>query len=160
MSAHCVDELTEAARDGDQARLEALLADGVGVNEVDTDGDTALLMAAMEGDMGCLKVRLAAGAYVDFMREDGGWTPLMVSASEGHLECVKVLVAAGALLHLEDEEGRTAEDLAWAMAEKEVEAFLAATRREQRAAWEAKRNAERLAEVLPEGPKENEKGRL
>jgi ankyrin repeat protein len=86
--------LVEAARKGDVARVEALLAKGVPVDE-HCDHKSALREAAAEGHVALVRRLLAAGADVNAV----SWTnrsALGAAAVAGHAAVVRELVAAGA----------------------------------------------------------------
>lgn len=145
MSTYAGDDLCQAARDGDLARVEALLAEGVDVDADNADGNTALIQSTSHLD--CLKALLSAGADVDAQGRKG-MTALMVAASNGNLDAVERLLEAGADEGLEDEAGRTYEN----HAEGEVREWLQQEAREE--------DVERLDQTLPEGNEETRKGRF
>lgn len=87
--------LVDAARDGDVARVKALVGAGARVNlAVDGDG-TALIAAARNGDRAMVDALLALGADVNRASDSDG-TPLIAAAAAGHLPIVEHLIAMGA----------------------------------------------------------------
>ncbi len=86
--------LAAAARAGDVARVERMLAEGIDPSSAPVSLD-ALHGAADAGHEDVVAVLLAAGMAVD-RREEGYFTPLISAAYAGHLGVVKRLVAAGA----------------------------------------------------------------
>jgi ankyrin repeat protein len=54
--------LIEAAKYGEVRRIQALIAEGVDVNDADAAGETALIMASSAGQMDAVEVLLNAGA--------------------------------------------------------------------------------------------------
>jgi len=52
----------DAARDGNLVEVRRMIAEGVNVNDKDSDGDTALVYATIVGDEGCANALIAAGA--------------------------------------------------------------------------------------------------
>ena len=99
-------ELRVAAESGNLARLRAILASGVDVDEPLFYGRTALHWAAINGRTACLKALLAAGASVHSRCEHGG-TPLYHASRHGHAACVHALIAAGSDVHRADRDGWT-----------------------------------------------------
>ena len=87
--------LWSAARDGDAARVAALLKQDADVNAHHPDGGTPLIKAATHGHREVVEALLAAGAKVDD-KDAEGWTALMWSGEFGKLETVEVLLKAGA----------------------------------------------------------------
>lgn len=89
-------DLIEAARTGDAAAVEALLAKGADVNaKDDRTGGTALMFAALEGHTDVVRLLVAAGADVNAEYEEGT-TPSMLAARMGHPAVVQLLEEAGA----------------------------------------------------------------
>ena len=88
-------DLIEAAKKGDTAAVETLLAKGVKVNARQNDGSTALMVAAFTRHIDALQALLDAGADVN-ARDNSGLTPLMKAKERGHTDIVNMLLAAGA----------------------------------------------------------------
>jgi ankyrin repeat protein len=59
------EDMFEAVRHGQAGGLRAALEAGADVDAKDGNGDTALILAANDGDAECVGVLLAAGADVD-----------------------------------------------------------------------------------------------
>lgn len=87
-------QLVRAAGRGEVGALRQLIQDGAQVNAVDEWGNTALLLAAREGDLETARVLLRAGADVD--GRAGPLTPLGQAALRGHIHLVRLLLRAGA----------------------------------------------------------------
>ena len=87
--------LLSAAKYNDLESLDALLAEGVDVNETTKTGmTTALHLASLNGHNDVVKKLLAAGA--DMSAEDDSFrTPSMCAASAGRLAVMKTLLDAG-----------------------------------------------------------------
>ncbi|MDB4961704.1 MAG: histone-lysine N-methyltransferase EHMT1-like [Myxococcales bacterium] len=101
--------LVLAARDDDDAMLDALLARGVPVK-----GTRAVTAAAKYGRVSALKRLIKVGAAVDTADAgDHDFTPLMVACMENQLEAARVLLAAGARVNARDDDGSTV--LHWAV---------------------------------------------
>ena len=80
--------LLEAAAQGQVDMVDALLkADGIQVNALNEDGNTALGLAAEGGHLDCVK-RLLQHSQI----EPNLATPLVKAAGAGHLEVVKILL--------------------------------------------------------------------
>jgi ankyrin repeat protein len=84
-----------AARGGQPAVVDQLLAAGADANRRNAAGDTALLWAAQEGDLAMVDSLLAAGADLD-LATDAGHTPLLRAVYGGHTTVVQRLLDAGA----------------------------------------------------------------
>lgn len=109
--------LMSASRSYRVAAVAYLLKCGASVDNACTDGVTALHTSVGESpsepeqQTECVKLLIKAGASID-PRTNSGLTPLMSAAWFGCSGSFKVLLEAGASLSLQDEQGRTAEDLA------------------------------------------------
>lgn len=102
------DKLFEAAREGDQASLNTLIASGVEVNFEKNGGWTALMWAANRGHLECVRRLIIAGANVNQATELFSKSALMIAAHEGRVECVRVLIAGGARIDFCNRYGETA----------------------------------------------------
>ena len=112
------DLLRQAAYEGNEQNVEALLGMGVNVNAADAEGRTALVFAAFNGHSNILLELLEAGDF----------TALMHAAAEGHLEVVKVLLANGADPGLKDIDGDDAVAFAQQAGHVEVADFIKGSR--------------------------------
>ncbi|XP_042746863.1 ankyrin repeat domain-containing protein 33B-like [Lagopus leucura] len=86
----------------------------VDVNQQDTEGNTALMMAAQAGHVTIVNYLLNYFPALDVERRDArGLTALMKAAVQGQRDCVTALLLAGADLHAVDPiKGKTARE--WA----------------------------------------------
>jgi hypothetical protein len=104
--------LLDAARAGDQARLEEVLDQGVSASARDEDGKTALhlvLTAAQQPEasrLAALNVLLAKGADAN-VKDAQGVTPLHLAAAAGEAALVEALMSHGANVNVEDASHRT-----------------------------------------------------
>lgn len=87
-------QLIRAAARADVVVLRQLIKDGAQVNAVDEWGNTALLLAAREGDLETARALLRAGADVN--GRAGPFTPLGQAALRGHSHMVRLLLRGGA----------------------------------------------------------------
>lgn len=85
----------DAAKDGDQPALRALLQKKADINVTDPDGSTALFWAAYRDDVEFADTLLRAGAKVN-AANDLGATPLWLAAQNGSSAMVRKLLQAGA----------------------------------------------------------------
>ncbi len=81
-----------AAMEGHSKTVQALLKFRPNVSLRNTAGDSALMMAALKGNLEITDILLDAGAPVNHE----GWTPLLYAAFEGHLNVVERLLERGA----------------------------------------------------------------
>ena len=90
-------DLVDAAKEGDTATMEALLAKGAGVNTKDEDfGKTLIHWAVENRHYVMVKLLIAQGANVNAKDEVSGWTPLHFAALWNLEDMVKLLIAQGA----------------------------------------------------------------
>lgn len=87
-------QLIRAAARADVVVLRQRIKDGAQVNAVDEWGNTALLLAAREGDLETARALLRAGADVN--GRAGPFTPLGQAALRGHSHMVRLLLRGGA----------------------------------------------------------------
>lgn len=97
-----------AARSGNAPTLRALIdAGGIGVDETDADGRTALMHAAAAGWGEGVRMLVAAGAAVN-AKDVVGRTPLSHAVSQANgIEAATVLIAAWCDVNLADAQGVT-----------------------------------------------------
>ena len=137
-SACATSAIVNAARQGDAARVEALLQEGHSGDSRSLDA--ALLAASLQGHADVVRVVLGHGAQVNARdsrgqsplylaswkghrtaaetlldggaevdaREQNGWTPLMIGSAEGFSNIVEFLLERGANPNLRNVYGRTA----------------------------------------------------
>ncbi len=120
-----VDALYEAAGSGDTAKVSALLASGVNLNERTSNGSFALNNAAVENQVDAMRVLLDRGADPNVQNSQGD-TPLICATkyAGGKAATVKMLVEAGTDLAVKDDKGNTALDYAKAKEQQEAVALL------------------------------------
>ena len=92
---HLFKTIHDAAREGDQRRVEARLRKGDSVDSEDDLGATPLYYASRYGHWETAALLLNEGADPDRPTKRGD-TPLFQAAQEGHAQIVKMLLAAGA----------------------------------------------------------------
>jgi cytoskeletal protein RodZ len=85
--------LVMAAESGNLEFVDQLLHSGVGTEQTDAHGRTALLVATLHGDMTMARRLLAAGARVDAV-DAAGDTPLAVARRQGPPELAQLLERA------------------------------------------------------------------
>ena len=133
-------DLSDAARNGDEVSLRALLASGADADAEDEAGVTPLFWAAYQGRAHIVRILIDAGADVNAAMRAGavrttgddqleiarvdGWTALMGAASRGHLDIVRLLIESGAAAFQSGEDGSTALTLAEGSGHQEVYALL------------------------------------
>ena len=103
-------ELIAAVQRGDLATVDRLVAQGVDVDARNAQGDTALMLGAVNGHAGVVRSLLRGAAAVNARRPDGV-TALMQAAWKGQNAVAQVLLEHGAVVDARDSAGRTA--LVW-----------------------------------------------
>lgn len=98
--------LLDAAKNGDKAKLKALVKPGAKVNVTEGDGSTALHWASYRDDLESVDLLIRAGANVN-AANDLGVTPLWAACQNGSLPMVKRLLDAGANPNIKLESGET-----------------------------------------------------
>jgi outer membrane protein assembly factor BamB len=96
-SSELEEELWEAARRGDRARINVLLEQGVDVNAATRYGATALSFAADKGHVEIVKLLLERGADVNSQDTFYEATPLTWALSNGHSDVARVLLENGSV---------------------------------------------------------------
>lgn len=87
--------LAKAAKKGDLATVERLIAEGADLDKRDFRGNTPVYHAASNGHADVVEALAQAGADVD-NDNDFGSTPLHVASRQGHVDVIRVLVTYGA----------------------------------------------------------------
>lgn len=105
----------DAARQGDLATLTRLMNEGVSVYTTNTKGETALMLAAGSGKLGCVNHLIAKGANIT-AKDDFNNNALLYVIYDAHGEaavsCLKSLLEAGADTSAKGMLGMTALQLA------------------------------------------------
>ena len=117
-------EWKHAARRGSIDELERLVAGGADVDARDEHGQTALMLAAVEGHGHVVEWLVEHGAALDHAAKYG-LSALMLAVVNGHVDVARILVRKGADLALRGTgapgfAGKTAMDLAVARGEREL----------------------------------------
>lgn len=100
--------LYRAAAYGMEQNVKHFLAAGAHVNLQNPEGRTAMHIAALNGESGCIRLLInARGVNLNLQAKDG-WTALHIASLYGKVECVKALVEAGADLEIRMKDGCTA----------------------------------------------------
>lgn len=106
----CTDKekaIGNAVANGDTAKVESLLDQGVSPNSKTDDGKTLLMLAAYLGHTDIVKLLINYGADVNAKDQDGK-TALMYAAEKNNVEIGKLLLENGADPNAADNNGRTA----------------------------------------------------
>ena len=85
----------------------ALISAGADVNKKNSDGQTPLMMASIEGNIEIVKALIEAGADVNVMEKGSKFTAVYLASCYGHTEVVKTLIEAGANIHITTAMGNT-----------------------------------------------------
>jgi ankyrin repeat protein len=72
--------------------IDLLIKAGSNVNEVNTRGESAIVMASTDGQVNAVKKLLKARADINITFNERGFTLLMDACFEGNLELIKILV--------------------------------------------------------------------
>lgn len=114
-----VSPFLQAAKEGNAAELAKGLGAGLPAAMYDEDGITALMMAAMSGNVEACGVLMRGGADVNEAECTNSRTPLMFAAQGGHTALVSDFLSKGADATKADTDGSTA--LMWAALAGKVE---------------------------------------
>ncbi len=104
-------KLRRAVEAGDPQAVEAALNAGANINYADSNGWTALMMAALHGHIDIVRLLIDAGAHVNCANNYDN-SALMWAALYGHTEIVRLLLEQGADVNRANNYGDTA--LIWA----------------------------------------------
>jgi TPR repeat protein len=147
--------LLAAARAGRIEELDRLLAQGASGNAKDTQGRTAMFLAAMNHHFEAASRLLATGAGIDIPNASGD-TALLHLTRQGHAEGAARLLAMGANGRIENHRGESALKLAEASGDEPLRSLFATVEslkaaREAARARDFKRTAEILAPLAEAG---------
>lgn len=109
--AHGNTPLMEAAWRGEQAMVQALLAQGVSLDTTNGDGNNALWLACVSNKPELVTLLAQAGVPIDHLNATGA-TSLMYASSSSKPGIVRVLLALGADPFIETQDGFSAMDMA------------------------------------------------
>lgn len=90
--------------------IELLIAQGAEVNLRNSEGRTALMYAARNGDAPAVNALLRSGASVNIADNNGETAVIKAATNSCNEETVKALLSAGADLNARDHKGRNALD--------------------------------------------------
>ena len=96
--------LVVAARAGNAATVDLLLGAKANVNARSKFGDTAIMAAALSGQLAVVRTLRTRGAELD----GAGWTALIYAATGGHDAIVTYLLGEGARINAQSPNGTTA----------------------------------------------------
>ena len=102
-----VQELVDAAKEGDEEKVRRVISEGFDVNVANTVGLTALMRSSREGHEGIVAILIENGAVVD-QATANGWTALMYAAFYNRVEIATLLLNNGADVDKANNEGDTA----------------------------------------------------
>ena len=98
----------DAAREGNQAMLEAFYDAGLDANVADEKGYTALILAAYHGHTDTVDYLINTAKANPCQEDNRGNTALMGAIVKGHVSVAKQLVFADCNIDEENEQGQTA----------------------------------------------------
>ncbi|XP_022617933.1 ankycorbin isoform X2 [Seriola dumerili] len=102
------ERLLAAVEHGEVEKVASLLAKkGVSAVKLDSEGKSALHVAAARGQTDCLSVILAHGADLS-VTDAAGFSPLHLAAKNNHIECCKKLIQSKCPIDAVDSTGKTA----------------------------------------------------
>ena len=102
------EELLEAAENGQSARLQELISDGVDIEAREVRrGRTAIMLAAENGHSEVIRLLFESRADAN-ARDSDGRTATILAAMKGHPEVIQLLSESGADMNARDSHGWTA----------------------------------------------------
>jgi ankyrin repeat protein len=113
----------EAASENDTDAISTLLDEGADVNEVDSEGSSALHWAVYSGQLDAAALLLESGADPNTV-DTYDSTPLIDATYNEDVEMVKLLLQYGADANYEDASGYTAYDYALEYEYHELQGLL------------------------------------
>lgn len=115
--------LIDVAAAGDLEAVKEFIEAGEDINQVNSDGATALSLAAQNGYQDVVTYLLENGANYQH-KDNKGWNALMYAASEGHNDLITVLVQAGLNVNEASNYGLTPLHIATANGYSETSKYL------------------------------------
>ena len=100
------------ANDGHLAHCVHFTNAGDDVNQTNSNGDSALSLAALNGHYDVVDHLIKQQANINTTNKSLGWSPLMIAAFNGNFKTCVLLTDSGADIHLISNEGDTALSLA------------------------------------------------
>ena len=102
-TAEAINDFAEAAFGGNAQQVADALKTGMPVDQVETNGNSGLMLASFNGHTEVMQMLLDAGADVN-LRDSMNRTPLMFAASGPYPAAVKLLLANGAEINAIDKD--------------------------------------------------------
>jgi len=91
------DKMADAAEWGNLEQYERLKEEGVDINQLSSDGEHPLVIAAAKGNTDFVRAMLEDGVDPDVDQyRNGKATPLIAATAPGHKEVMELLISAGA----------------------------------------------------------------
>ncbi len=100
-------QLAKAIANGDAKKVKTILDQGVDINAKNKEGETALMIASIEGRLKILELLVARGADLN-VKDESGATALLYAAMGGSLDSIKFLIKKGADPNVKTKYGDTA----------------------------------------------------
>lgn len=122
-------DIFECSAQGDLEQIISLIRNKNNVNEANSEGHTALMYAAANGNAPIVSALIQAGATID-QAISYEFTALMYAVKHGHKACVEALIQAGADVTAEDNDGHTASAYATQQQHQDIIDVLSPTARE------------------------------
>jgi ankyrin repeat protein/tRNA A-37 threonylcarbamoyl transferase component Bud32 len=119
------DAFFEAIRQGDIAKINLGLVQGIDVNMQDKYGETPLHEASLKGFAEIVEMLVRKGANVNAIEKDG-WTSLHLAAQEGKTVTAGLLIKSGADVNIKNNDGFTPLHLAIYFGQKNTAEVLIA----------------------------------
>ncbi|WP_411824344.1 ankyrin repeat domain-containing protein [Leptospira sp. 'Mane'] len=112
-----------AIHDSNLDRVEACLKEGINIDQKNSLGNSAIILASDQEDKTLVQFLIGKGANVN-LRNIAGETAVFRSVFRGNLEILKILIAAGAEHKIKNVEGHSAIDLAEDRGEEKILLYL------------------------------------
>jgi ankyrin repeat protein len=93
--------LLQAAQNGDTATATRLISSGANVNQIDSSGNTPLILASATGNLSMVSLLIQNNANVN-QAANNGLTSLIVATESGYIDVVTILLNNGANASYQD----------------------------------------------------------